>query len=165
MCDPFVSWFVGMPGVDSEPFSSRSRRLRTSVYTWSSRRRTGASTLHVKPSCPSHSILDSLDTRYRPNHRSSSCLATGGVPFIENGKRLLRDHVSSPLRRGHVERQAPCHTRRLTNRWSQLRNHSRAGSLAGAKSTFDFMKQLSILAKLAKVYPPRRAGGGSACSR
>jgi len=44
-------------------------------------------------------------------------------------------------------------------RWSQLRKHSRAGSLAGAKSTFDFMQRFSMFAALALVYPPRRASG------
>jgi len=47
---------------------------------------------------------------------------------------------------------------RLTNRSSQLRKPSRAGSLAAAKSTFDFMKQFSMFATLAA------ASGGSARS-
>jgi hypothetical protein len=47
----------------------------------------------------------------------------------------------------------------LTNRWSQLRKHSRAGSLAVVKSTSDFMKQLLMFATLAPV------SGGSAPSR
>jgi hypothetical protein len=46
---------------------------------------------------------------------------------------------------------------RLTNRWSE--------PLAAVKSTFDFMKQFPVFATLAEVYPPRRASGGSACSR
>jgi len=45
----------------------------------------------------------------------------------------------------------------LTNRSSQ--------PLAAVKPTFDFMKQFSMFATLALVYPPRRASGGSAPSR
>jgi hypothetical protein len=47
----------------------------------------------------------------------------------------------------------------LTNRWSQLRRLSRAGTLAVAMTAVDFMKQFSKFAALAA------ASGGSAPSR
>jgi hypothetical protein len=108
-----------MLGIDSEPLPSRSRRLPASVYTWSSRARTGAFTLHFESSRRPRGILDSFNARSRPNHRSSSCLATGGVPRIETGKHLLRHLVPFSLRRCPVSRQAPCRTRRLTSRCSR----------------------------------------------
>jgi hypothetical protein len=55
--------------------------------------------------------------------------------------------VSNPS----IPRLRAWHASRLTKRSSQLRNTSRAGSLAVAMRTFDFMKQFAMFAALAAV--------------